>query len=525
MSYMEHDNLQDSPVPMDGETLPEAGEAILPAMMGGEQSPGAVDIGIGENGGGETQAEEMFSPQAAGEGEQESGGPSVDDDAAGQPDTAPPAEEEKPKRKRAARKKSSELGPEDGPAEQPPAPGADDFHASSEAEMDDIGVAAADDGPSPDGGPGDEQNRETAGFTLEAGDSPDLIDTEDELGGGDAEYPDKAPEELPPEQVPAAPRRSRRPSSAARTTAAPKKQLSSKPLDSKPSLLSLDLNKLDHELTEEERDEWNAIYASYRSKSILTGRIVGIDTHAFNVRNRETGRTERRKLLCAVIIGYRVKVLIPESEVWMPGLERPPHVLRNMTGAEIDYTILDVDREGSVAIGSRRMAAVARRHFFDTVKGGHKLGERLSCRVLAVGPKRCLVECGGRDINLSQKDLTYTATPDLRERYHPGQTLDCILKEYDRGSGLLWISVKDTAANPFLGAIKRHPIGSRRQATISGKYGGGVFCTLPDETVCLCLYSTRHSDGDFKIGDTVILVIRQFDYDRSLIYGRILSKW
>lgn len=68
-------------------------------------------------------------------------------------------------------------------------------------------------------------------------------------------------------------------------------------------------------------------------------------------------------------------------------------------------------------------------------------------------------------------------------------------------------------------------IGSRRQAVISGKYGGGVFCTLSDETVCLCHYSTLHSDLDFHVGDTVILAIKQFDYERSLIYGRILSKW
>lgn len=121
--------------------------------------------------------------------------------------------------------------------------------------------------------------------------------------------------------------------------------------------------------------------------------------------------------------------------------------------------------------------------------------------------------------------LTYIATPDLRTRYHPGQTLNCVLKEYDRREGQFWVSVKDTVDNPFFGALRRHPIGSRRQAVISGKYGGGVFCTLSDETVCLCHYSTLHSDLDFHVGDTVILAIKQFDYERSLIYGRILSKW
>jgi len=198
----------------------------------------------------------------------------------------------------------------------------------------------------------------------------------------------------------------------------------------------------------------------------------------------------------------------------------------NLTEEETKMIIiLDVDREGGVAIGSRRMALAAQRHFFDTIKGGRSIGEKLTCRVLAVGPRRCLVECGGRDMSLSQKDLTYIATPDLRTRYHPGQTLNCVLKEYDRREGQFWVSVKDTVDNPFFGALRRHPIGSRRQAVISGKYGGGVFCTLSDETVCLCHYSTLHSDLDFHVGDTVILAIKQFDYERSLIYGRILSKW
>ena len=93
----------------------------------------------------------------------------------------------------------------------------------------------------------------------------------------------------------------------------------------------------------------------FRSKSVLTGKIIGIEAHAFNVQNRETGQVERRKIYCAAIIAYKVKVLIPETEMWMPGEERPSHVLRNMSGAEIDYVILDVDRVGGMATASRRM--------------------------------------------------------------------------------------------------------------------------------------------------------------------------
>ena len=482
----------------------------------------AAGSGFAGEGVSEGAPEDAASFAEQGDGQPELEGPTEVSGISGEAgqEAQTPAEE-KPKRKRSFRKKAVE-GPMDTPQETPDEsdPGEGD---NVEIDMDNEALDGAD---ASDPG-GEEHDAETAAFVLEECSETENLETEPLDGAdlGDTDEPLDGPASAPNVEPPAG---RTRPQRARRTTSAemgPKEQFASRPLKSKPALLSLDLNELDRDLTEEEREEWNAIYASYRSKSLLTGRITGIDTHSFTVRNRETGQIERRRMQCAVIINYRVKVLVPETEAWMPGQERPSYVMRNMTGAEIDYTILDVDREGGVAIGSRRMAMQARRHFFDAARNGHELGEKLTCRVLSVGPKRCLVECGGRDMSLSQKDLTYTATPDLRERYHPGQTLDCILKEYDRQTGQMWVSVKDTLSNPFFGAIKRHPIGSRRQAVISGKYGGGVFCTLPDETVCLCLYSTRHLDSDFHIGDTVILVIKQFDYARHLIYGRILSKW
>lgn len=494
----------------------EQGGAVLLEDVPMEGAAGENEfVGDGENDG---AAQDAASFAEQGDGQLEPDVPvegSGDSGETGQESQEPV--EEKPRRKRTSRKKAAE-SPVEAPSESGPEDG-----DTVETAMDDEASAGVD---TSDTG-GEEHDAETAAFVLEGtGESEDPeVTSLDGADLGDADEPSNEPVSAP-EAVPSAggarPRRVRRTVSA---ETGPKEQFASRPLKNKPALLSLDLNELDRDLTEEEREEWNAIYASYRSKSLLTGRITGIDTHSFTVRNRETGQIERRRMQCAVIISYRVKVLVPETEVWMPGQERPAYVLRNMTGAEIDYTILDVDREGGVAIGSRRMAMLARRHFFDAARNGHELGEKLTCRVLSVGPKRCLVECGGRDMSLSQKDLTYTATPDLRERYHPGQALDCILKEYNRQSGQMWVSVKETMTNPFFGAIKRHPIGSRRQAVISGKYGGGVFCTLPDETVCLCLYSTRHSDSDFHVGDTVILAIKQFDYERHLIYGRILSKW
>ena len=165
----------------------------------------------------------------------------------------------------------------------------------------------------------------------------------------------------------------------------------------------------------------------------------------------------------------------------------------------------------------------SRRYFFST-QPLHQPGSRVPCHVLAVGPRRCLVECYGYDVNLSQRDMSYAAIPDLREQYHPGDELTCVVKQFDRKAGNLEISVKETVPNPFDEASLRHPVGCRRRATIAGKYAGGVFCNLPDGAVVMCRYSFHYEDSDFKTGDTVMVVIQRYDEGKKQIFGKIVGK-
>ena len=291
------------------------------------------------------------------------------------------------------------------------------------------------------------------------------------------------------------------------------------------SFYDLDFNALDRGLSPEQRQEWNSIYASYRGRSVLTGAIAGVDRHSVRVRDRRTGTMVRQDMYCATVIPFRVRILIPSTEMWMQGEERPDYVLRNMSGAVIDFVVTHVDREAGFAIASRRLALRTRRYYFSTQPSMNRSGARVKCHVLAVGPRRCLVECGGYDIDLTQREMRYTAIPDLREQYHRGDTLDCIVKEYERESGKLVISVKETNPNPFDGAELRHPEGSRRQAEIAGKYAGGIFCNLPDGVVVMCSYSFHYDDTDFAIGDKVIVMIQRYDFGKKQIYGKIVAKW
>lgn len=192
----------------------------------------------------------------------------------------------------------------------------------------------------------------------------------------------------------------------------------------------LDLVELDKDLSEEQQKEWNAIYASYRSGSVLTGKVAGMDTTTITLKNKDTGEIEKKEIHCLVIIGYRVKVLVPEQEIWFDeNTKRPPHVLRSMAGSVVDYVITGIDREGECCTASRRMALHIRRRSF--LRLSPEIGRKISAKILAVGKTHLLCSAGGFDITLSQRDLSYAMIPDLRERYRPGEPHTAVIKEYD----------------------------------------------------------------------------------------------
>ena len=319
---------------------------------------------------------------------------------------------------------------------------------------------------------------------------------------GEIVIPDEYPEELAKEEKP-----------------------NEQELSDRQKFYALDFNELDRDLTPEERKEWNAIYASYRGRSILHGRVIGVNPMQAVIRDKKTGNTKLERKLCAVVVLHRVLILIPNDVMWMQGEEKADYVMKSIFGAVLDFVITMVDREGGYAIASRRMAAKAQRYYFARRPMLNAIGTRIKCRMLSVGPRRCTVECYGHDIELTQRELSYTAIPNLKEVYHAGDELDCIVKNYNAASDTLTISIKETQSNPFDGAIERHPVGCRRLAQISGKYGGGVFCNLPDGAVVMCNYNFQYQDGDFMVGDTVMLVVSRYEMEKKQIFGKIMARW
>ena len=284
----------------------------------------------------------------------------------------------------------------------------------------------------------------------------------------------------------------------------------------------LNFTEIDKDLTQAERDEWQSIYASYRSRSVMSGEVVGVDFHEFSYVPEGKKKAVKQDVRCAIVIPYRVKVIIPETEMFKYALPQGGHILHAMYGAKLDYVITYVDRENGFAVASRKQAIER----IQKRTNKRQLDDKfLDVKVVSVSKNICIVNYGGYDVVLHQRDVSYNAIPDLRDVLKPGEVKKAKVKAFEPENGILQLSIKEASPHPFEGVDIRHPVGSTRMATVVGKYGGGVFCRLHDNvTDVLCSYDTMHYDGDFQIGTRVEIIIRKLNYDKKLVYGRILRK-
>ncbi|MDR3277599.1 MAG: hypothetical protein LBT12_02405 [Oscillospiraceae bacterium] len=279
----------------------------------------------------------------------------------------------------------------------------------------------------------------------------------------------------------------------------------------------LNLRELDRELNAAELEEWNGIYSSFRGGSVVSGTVIGVDFHKFDVK----GKREKAEVACLVAIKNRVKIIIPEPEVWMTPTGRI-YMLRSMRGGAVDYVVTHIDRENGFAVASRKQALSELRF---AARNQRPLGQTVAVQVLSVGRNVCTVTYNGYDVLLSQRDISYSIVPDLREVLHPGDVKNAVVTEWNPKDGVVNFSIKATMRHPFDGIDVRHPLGATRVATIIGKYAGGVFCRLFDGvTDVLCTYDALQYDGDFAMGDRVEVLVKKYNREKKLVYGKILRK-
>ena len=134
--------------------------------------------------------------------------------------------------------------------------------------------------------------------------------------------------------------------------------------------------ELDRNLSDEEREEWNAIYASFSSRSLMRNTVIGLETIPF-----PTDEDAEQELTCMVVMRHLVKVLIPLPLFWLEPTGINPN---SVIGAEIDYIIIGVDREGECAVAARSLALEQQRWHALNVQHISE-GDVVSASVLACG--------------------------------------------------------------------------------------------------------------------------------------------
>ena len=91
-----------------------------------------------------------------------------------------------------------------------------------------------------------------------------------------------------------------------------------------------------------------------------------------------------------------------------------------------------------------------------------------------------LCTVGGFDITLAARDVSYAAIPDLRERYHAGESKEALIRYYEPENMRLGISIKRAQPRPFfrhfcalgLQIGKNFYFSNMSIGIISGKEGG-----------------------------------------------------
>lgn len=73
--------------------------------------------------------------------------------------------------------------------------------------------------------------------------------------------------------------------------------------------------------------------------------VSGVDMYDFGNIAR---RVARRKVRCLIVIKYRIKIIIPEHEVFLDERYYGYHVLHSMCGARVNYVVTYIDREADL---------------------------------------------------------------------------------------------------------------------------------------------------------------------------------
>lgn len=340
----------------------------------------------------------------------------------------------------------------------------------------------------------------------------------------DDQFPTDAPDEPATEPEDVFPQQEYFPPVEVVPEATPRRRNTRKPSDSVLTVSGTTEKSISRDVDDRETE----IYASYASHKPIEVEISSLE-------NSSEGGVP------VVVCMYgSFKVLVPLSQMNIALKEnnstdtdvvRLRKIVLSMLGANIDVVIRGIDAPHKIAVASRRLAMLYKqRTILNAVdrQGNAVVYEGLNCeaRVIAVVPQMARLEMFGLEVRLPATDYKWEYVSNLANELYPGEKIVVKIMRIARGEDgrirALAVSHKAVLTNVQLENAKRLTTTDRWSGVVQNFAKGMYFVKLQGiEVVVGCVVSANYTFTSPRLGDVVMVLIRNVDTETGRIRGSI----
>lgn len=242
--------------------------------------------------------------------------------------------------------------------------------------------------------------------------------------------------------------------------------------------------------------DWDGLDSVKESKTVLKGIV-------------------KKAIKAGILVGYKsLLVFIPASQTGCP---------RNfdyakMVNSEVEYILIDVDKNERRLVGSIRAAKALDREaklqeFFANVK----VGDKFCGKVKSIVNYGIFVGIGVIDGLVHISDLSWKRVSHPSEVVKVGDDVEVYVKKIDLDGKKVLLSMKREEYHPYFEVCKEFPVGKEFETTVCRTSRYGVFVEITDAFDALIHSSKLNGKNWPKIGDKVKCVVAGLDNEKKRV--------
>ena len=257
-----------------------------------------------------------------------------------------------------------------------------------------------------------------------------------------------------------------------------------------------------------EKINWQMINSSKNKGRILEGKIIAATSEKIN----------NEEINYAIIDFQNIKVIIPATDM-IPNGRNDKKIIRNMMGSKIKFIVIEVDKIGEKAIGSRNKAEQKIRdiNFKKLV-----VGDIVEATVIGVWHKFIRLECLGFDFIFQAQDLQYGFIDGVSKLYKINDKIKVVIKQIDEENQKIKISIKDLIEDPYKNIRKDYTEKGEYLAKITTYTDKGIFANIAQGIDTICSLPDWLERPPLP-GDVVVVRIGRIIPESRKIYSTVVK--